>query len=283
MLSNRKLLYLPIIILLLFACSKEKSELAQGYIEGRYTYIASNASGILEELTVVRGSGVKKGQKLAVLDPQPELELYRSALAKHKEAISERDAIAANVEYAKLTFERYKILVPQKAIQQSQLDNARSTYNNSLAQLAEANAAIASAKANLAQAEWSSDQKILTAPADAIVFDTYYRLGEYTIANRPVLSLLAPSDIKAIFYIKEEFLGKIKLRDSVTVHCDNCKKNIKGKISFISPTAEYTPPVIYDNKTNAKLIYRIEADFAPADASALHPGQPISVNYLPHD
>ena len=52
-----------------------------------------------------------------------------------------------------------------------------------------------------------------------------------------------------------------------------------GNISFISPTAEYTPPVIYSNQTNDKLIFRIEAAFKPDIAINFHPGQAVYVNY----
>ena len=41
--------------------------------------------------------------------------------------------------------------------------------------------------------------------------------------------------------------------------------------------AEYTPPVIYSNDTRSKLVFMIEAHPAQADASALHPGQPLTV------
>ena len=118
---------------------------------------------------------------------------------------------------------------------------------------------------------------------DAIVFDTYYRLGEYTEANKAIISLLAPTDIKAIFYVPESILGTLQINDAVSVNCDGCINPYTGHISFISPAAEYTPPIIYSNETNPKLIYRIEAAFSPQDAVHLHPGQPISVSYSPHD
>lgn len=264
------------------SCSRQDQKLSQGYIEGRYTYMATSVSGVLKKLGVNRGDNVKRGQLLFILVPQPESDAYRAAVESLKESISARDAIAANLEYAKLTYERYKILVPKNAIQQSELDNARSKLNSNIAQLAQANAAIASSEAQLAQSKWTKDQKVITAPVDAIVFDTYYRLGEYTTANQAILSLLAPADIKAIFYVSQPDLGALKLGDIVYVKCDGCNDVYQAKISFISPTAEYTPPLIYSEQTNYKLIFRVEAAFKPADAVQMHPGQPISVKYKSH-
>ena len=269
--------------LFLNGCSSSSEREVQGYIEGRYTYMATSVPGVLRELLVVRGTRVKQGQILFVLEEQPESDAYNAAIANLKQSIDARDAIIANLAYAKITYQRYKVLVPQNAIQQSQLDSAKATYDATIAQLAQAGATIAANVASLAQAKWTKDQKIISAPVDAIVFDTYYRLGEYTIANQAILSLLAPADIKAIFYIPETDLGAIHLGEKISVRCDGCHQSYPGHISFISPSAEYTPPVIYSNETNAKLIYRIEAEFAPQDAYFLHPGQPVYVTYSTHD
>lgn len=269
-----------ILSILVTSCSNEPSHVAQGYIEGRYTYMATNVSGVLNKIWVARGTKVKKGQILYELEQQPESDVEKAAQANLQQAIANKSVINANLAFAKITFERNKILVPQNAIQQSELDRAKAAYDANVAQLDQANENINSLTATLKQAEWMLAQKVGYAPVDAIVFDTYYRLGEYTEANKPILSLLAPTDIKAIFYVAEPSLSKIKLGDRVIVNCDQCQKSYSGRISFISPTAEYTPPLIYSTDTNYKLIFRIEAEFAPEDGIHLHPGQPIYVKYL---
>lgn len=275
--------YLIIITILFSACSHQNTHEAQGYIEGRYTYMATSVSGILQEILVDRGSRVKKGQELFRLELQPESDLYAAAVDDLKQVVSARDSIAANLTFVQKTYDRYKVLVPKNAISQSDLDNAQSNFYATSAQLSQANANIAKASATLAQSKWTLEQKTVYAPVDAIVFDTYFRLGEYTDKDQPILSLLAPENIKAIFYVPEMDLGHLHLGDTVNVQCDGCDKAYHGKISFISPTAEYTPPVIYSNQTNAKLIYRIEAEFAPQDAYQFHPGQPVYVTYKNHD
>lgn len=272
-----------LILITLTGCSSHPEGVAQGYIEGRYTYMATSVSGVLKELLVQRGTEVKQGQELFALEAQPESDVYQAASENLQQMIAARDAIAANLAYAKLTFERNQILVPKHAIQQSELDRSRSVYDANIAQLAQAEATINASTASLAEAKWRQGQKVVYAPVDGTVFDTYYRLGEYTTENQPVLSLLAPEDIKAIFFIGEKDLSRLHLGDAVTVNCDKCQKAYTAKISFISPSAEYTPPVIYSTETNEKLIYRIEARFDKEDAYQLHPGQPVNVAYRMHE
>lgn len=279
--SKWNLFSIAIILIALFitSCSRHSERQAQGYIEGRYTYVTTRLAGVLQHLFVKRGSQVKHGDILLTLEPQPESDLYEAAANNLKQSISARDAVAAKLTYAKITYERHKTLISKKVIQVSQLDHAKSIYESTLAQWAQANAYVTSTEAALAQAKWATKQKTLTAPVDAMVFDTYYRRGEYTQANQPILSLLAPKDIKVIFYVNEIALSTLKLGDKVLVQCDQCTEAYPGKISFISPSAEYTPPVIYSNETNKKLIYQIEAEFTPHVAYHMHPGQPVYVTY----
>jgi HlyD family secretion protein len=49
-----------------------------------------------------------------------------------------------------------------------------------------------------------------------------------------------------------------------------------ARVSYVSPTAEFTPPVIYSIESRAKLVYLVEA--VPEERpERLHPGQPVDV------
>jgi HlyD family secretion protein len=71
----------------------------------------------------------------------------------------------------------------------------------------------------------------------------------------------------------------VRLGDTVQVSIDGRQQPVVGKISFISPQAEYTPPVIYSQETRTKLVFMIEAVFDAAIAAGLHPGQPVDVEF----
>jgi len=65
--------------------------------------------------------------------------------------------------------------------------------------------------------------------------------------------------------------------DQVLVTCDGCPQSVSAPITYVSPQAEYTPPVIYSRETRGKLVFLVEARPAPADAVRLKPGQPVDV------
>ena len=122
-------------------------------------------------------------------------------------------------------------------------------------------------------------QKRQDAPQSGLVFDTLFWEGEWVPSGKPVVALLPPQNIKVRAFVPQTRIGAVKLRQQVRVFVDGVAEPFVGKVSFISPQAEYTPPVIYSQESRAKLVFMIEATFDPAVAAQLHPGQPVDVEF----
>jgi HlyD family secretion protein len=312
-------IFLLATVLCISACQK-KPEYFLGYVEGRLTYIASPFSGKLTRLSVVRGQWVKAGDALFQLEGQPQSSELNSALASVRQisadlsdkikgdrpselaAISAQIAQAqAQLDFAKKDVARKQQLVAKRAIEQNQLDTATQNLKVAQAQVQQYQANLTTgnlggregqiqslkaqldgAKANLEKAQWNLSQKTVNVPVNAQIFDTYSRVGEQVPANQAVLSILAPRDIKIVFFVHEATLSQIKVGQIVHVNCDSCQAGISAKISFISPSAEYTPPVIYSRSARSKLVYEVEAQFdrqkVRRNGAKLNPGQPVEVS-----
>ncbi len=145
------------------------------------------------------------------------------------------------------------------------LDRARSTRDQD--------------KRRLTQTDWSFLQKRQAAPQAGLVYDTLYRQGEWVAAGKPVVALLPPQNIKVRAFVPEPRIGSIHHGDGVRVTVDGVRDPFIGKVSYISPRAEYTPPVIYSREARDKLVFMVEAVFDPATAAKLHPGQPVDVQF----
>ena len=113
------------------------------------------------------------------------------------------------------------------------------------------------------------------APVGGIVADVLARPGETIPAGGAVVSLLPPENIFVRFFVPEPRLAEVHIGDRVALVCDNCPTDLTATISFISPQAEYTPPVIYSESTRAKLVYMVEARPSVEQAALINPGQPI--------
>jgi HlyD family secretion protein len=289
----------------------------QGYVEGEYVYVSAPVAGRLATLHVARGDHVAAGAPLFQLDPsseQPARDEAAARLARAEATLadlgkgkrpSEIESIEAQLAQAKamrelseVALKRREQLVESRAASREAVDEARAAYERDKARVAEleadlktaqlgaradeiqaAEAEVTAARAQLAQAVWRLDQLSQAAPQAGVVVDTLYRLGEWVSAGAPVVSLLPPENVKVRFFVPEPRLGAIQVGDAVQVSCDACTPDLTAVVSYISPDAEYTPPVIYSREMRAKLVYLVEAK--PQQPAALRPGQPVDVTLAP--
>ena len=297
-------------LILITSCSQDSSSPIQGYIEGEYRYLGASVSGRLTHLYVHRGQHVTAGARLFTLQSQPESFLWKQNRATWQQAKAQLadlkkgerqpvlDAIVAQIQQAKaeyqlatLRLKRAQQLFKKGAVDKDDLQQAQAEYDKDHALIAQyqanlANAKLASrsdliaaqeaavdaAEQQRRQAYWQLKQKTVYAPTGGIIFDSYYQKGEYTTAGEAVIALLADNDKRIIFFVPETQLKDIRLGE--VVHTQG-KHGEAATISYISPSAEYTPPVVYSNDNNAKLVYQIKARLA--DHSRLHPGQAVLV------
>ena len=252
----------------LAGCSGGPPREFQGYIEGEYVYIASPLGGALTNLAVARGETVTTGQLLFVLD-------RASEAAALDQAGKDLDQARANYALAQANLGRQQELRNANGvISAEELDQALAQRDADAAQ-------VAARQAALDQARWSFDQKQQFAPTNAYVQDTLYRRGEWVAAGNPVVVLLPPENLKVRFFVPQASLPTIRPGETISVSFDGGQHPYAATVNYISTQAEYTPPVIYNRENRAKLVFMIEADFAPADAADLRPGQPVDVKFSP--
>ncbi len=306
---------LSLLALVLSGCRPTESDALPGYIEGDFVRVASQLSGQLMTLSVAKGERVKQGSSLFTLDRDNEHNVVLQAKANVEQAVhtlhdmekgsrpeeldqirAEIGQVEARINLLKLEFARRKRLYRDQTIAQETLDVTTSEYEQALAdldrlrasletaklpsridQIQAAQSDVASKQAALAQAQWNFDEKKQAAPQSGLVFDTFYRKGEWVAAGQPVVSLLPPANVKARFFVPEASISTVEPGQIVYVHCDGCASVYQGTVSYVSTEAEYAPPVIFSQVFRAKLVFMVEALFPPDVAATLHPGQPIDV------
>ena len=138
-------------------------------------------------------------------------------------------------------------------------------------------AGAAGSNAALTAAQWRLSQRHFKAVTGGVVADVLARPGETIQAGSPVVSLMPPGNIFIRFFIPEPMLGQVHRGDRLTFACDGCKDGLEGTVEYISPQAEYTPPLIYSDQSRAKLIYMVQARPRADQALLFNPGQPVTV------
>ena len=262
----RSLLSVCLAALLLAACNDTPENTWQGYAEGDYVRVAAIEGGIVEKVAVKRGDRVTAGDFLFRLERRSE-ELARDAAAA---SLAETKA---TLHEAELELKRKLELRTTRNVAQAEVDTARARRDR-------AGAAMLVAATALDQAKWRLARREGHAPSDALVQDVLFREGETAAAGQPVVTLLPPGNIKIRFFVPEADLAKLAEGRTVRLACSGCAEALAGTIRFISKEAEFTPPVIYSDRSKEKLVYMVEAVPA-ATPESFHPGQPVTVSLPP--
>ena len=315
--THLRLLALLFCALAFAGCNRHDSNRVQGYVEGEYVYVASPFAGQLEALSVQRGAQTKFGDRLFALEcgletaareeaerklvqgranledakkgkRPPELESAeaqlkqaRAALVLSEKEYKRQDDLHHRGVTSAEDFDRARSTRDQDdhRVQQLEADLQTAHLGSRDDQIAAAEANVRALEAALAQADWNLNQKRQSAPQNGLVYDTLYQQGEWVAAGRPIVSLLPPENIKVRAFVPEQKVGTIHPGQTVHVFVDGVAEPFVGKVTYISPQAEYTPPVIYSQESRQKLVFMIESRFDPTTAAKLHPGQPVDVEF----
>jgi HlyD family secretion protein len=292
----------------------------QGYAEADFVKVGPTQPGLLTAVKVARGDEVTAGTLLFTQDETDDLaarDQARQQLAQAEKQLTNLQQAAkpteiqqaqanladANSSLLRIAADlaRGEALLPRGDATKQSVDQLRADYRSAQAKVEGLTAAVAQARAPMGRdgeieaqraavsalraavdmAEWRLAQRRVVARADGRVADVLARPGETMAAGSPVISLLPPANIFVRFFVPEPMLGSLHQGDPAALKCDACPAGLMATISFISPQAEYTPPLIYSESSKSKLVFLIEARPPPDQAVQLNPGQPVEVRPLP--
>ncbi|WP_455481712.1 HlyD family secretion protein [Bartonella sp. B35(2025)] len=248
------------------------------YVQGDIASIAPKLSGYIEEISIRANQAVKKGDilfrlesgdyQIALDQTEARLNTQQKTLmridaqivAAHSaldDAQAQKIAASAIATNAKLTLQRATKLKADRYVSQSNVDSAKSTYEQAIANVNRADAQIAAAHANIQvleaqrnetksqtkslelarnKAKRDLDSTILRAPFDGIIGNLTAKTGDFVV-NGQYLAALVP--IHALYIeanYKETQLSDICNGQTAYISFDAFKHDIfKGIVLSISP------------------------------------------------
>jgi len=153
--------------------------------------IRPQVDGYLDKIYVDEGAHVRKGQLLFKINAQPYIEQLNNANAMYA-------ASKASLENAEINVNKLQPLVQNNVISDVQLKSAQATYNAAKANVAQAAAAVQSAKINVAYT-------FITAPASGYVGKIPLKTGSLVgkSTDEPLTVISETRDIHAYFSMSE--------------------------------------------------------------------------------
>ena len=218
-----------------------------------------------------------------------------TARAEQQGAISERDA-------ARLDEARFERLVANKAgatkqrddaVARRQLAEARVTAaadrvsaaqaglarlkaGSRVEDIAAARARVGAVDAQIATLEHDRAETTIVAPSGGIIGSRLVEPGELVAPGAPIAVIIDLDHAWANVYVEERAIGGVKLDQPAVVITDGGQR-LDGRVTFISPRAEFTPRNVQTADERAKLVYRVKVSVDNREG-ILKPGMPVEVD-----
>jgi HlyD family secretion protein len=287
-----------------------------GYAEIDYVYASTATAGRIETMTVREGDRVAIGDVLFVLETSQQQAQVDAAVARAKAAEASLDNLQtgsrseeidviraslmkaeADLSLAQQNLKRSEELFAQGLIPAAQLDQTRASAQAAAAAVEQlraqlkvaelpardaqqiaAEATLAAAKADAANAKAMLDNRTIRAPEAGRVERLYFSAGEVAGAGVPVVSLAGSGALKIKFYLGEVDRQAFALGQHLAVTCDGCAAGLTATVDHFASDPQFTPPIIYSRDERHRLVFLTEARMD--DENGVLPGQPVSIGRI---
>ena len=266
------LLLLIIGLLIFFVKSRNQNDknmlTLYGNIEIRQVDLSFQISGQIAELYKEEGDAVKKGELLAIIDDRD----YRANFNKAVAEVSRTNAVKLD------TAEKYERYAPLSDDDTVSKRDAEALLNDKNRAEAEYNAAAANKNYLKNQLDYTK----LYAPDDGIIMTRIHERGATVAKGQNIYTMAKIKPVWVRAYVNETDLGNIKYGQKVNVYTDTVnpktgkKREYKGQIGYISPTAEFTPKTVQSTDIRTNLVYRIRVYISDID-EYLRQGMPVTI------
>ncbi len=272
---------------------------ASGIIEGTDVTISAELPGKILAVRVDEGSRVHPGDTLVIIDDteyrlqlrqaEANLASFASAYRLAVEGSRKEDLIQAEAAYkvAESDYQRMKDLLATASVTRKQYDDAESrfvaaeqTYRKLKTGLRPEEIAGARARQEYADAQVELLRKrvrdcIVTSPAAGTVTLRGVEPGELVTTGMNLLRLTDLDTVKLTIYVNETELGGVTLGQEARVRIDGFEegKDLPGRVTYVSPTAEFTPKNVQTKEERSKLVFGVRIEIPNPDG-VLKPGLP---------
>lgn len=288
-----------------------------GTIEAREVDLSFQIGGRISQLNVEEGSWVQQGDSVASIDPKDlqlalqqttatanaakaNLAALKAGTRKQELRVAEADLQKAQsqLNFTMADVKRVSFLIPKKLASDEQLEQAQLQYEIALASVEQARQKLNLLKEGargeditraeqqyiaLNEASEITKQQLtyanLMSPVSGMVTVRLSEAGEVIAPGQSVVRIAQTSHPWVRAYLNETQLGNVRVGQSAQVKIDSAPdKTLSGKLSFISPVAEFTPKTVETRELRVDLVYRIKVEVNNPDG-VLKIGMPADITF----
>jgi HlyD family secretion protein len=280
--------------MVLVACNggNGKSD-AYGNFEADEVVVSAENNGVLIDFQVDEGDRLKAGQEVALIDtvlPSLNLQQLNATLSSVEARLVQLqkniDVQEERLKVLKKEADRVTNLHNENAISSQKFDEVTGQYDiarKELEQIRSQRLALLAEqklnKAKIAAAKEQLNRCRVAAPITGTVLQKYAEKGEFATVGKPLFKMAETNELILRAYISGSQLDDVKIGQEVTVRFDKNEKSeheTKGRVSWVSSSAEFTPKIIQTKEERVDLVYAIKV-IVPNDDGKLKIGMPGEV------
>jgi len=211
--------------------------------------VGTYVSGVIQQLYCDYNTEVKKGQVCAKIDPRPYQTVVDQDEANLSVARAQLAKDEANLDYAKVNYERNLWLLEHNFVSKDARDNAKSAYAQTQAQARLDEAMIEQRHAELDAARVNLSYTDIVSPVDGTVVSRNVTMGQTVAASfqTPTLFLIATdlTKMQVDTNVSEADIGSIKQGDRATFSVDAFpKRTFQGVVSQVRQSPQSVQNVV---------------------------------------
>ena len=287
----KKILFTSLLVAVLSCKDKNNEADAYGNFEATEITVSAEANGKIEFLEIEEGNKITKNQIVGVIDTTQlhlnKLQLLASIetiYSKSTNVLSQRKVLGEQLKTAKMEQNRILSMYKESAStkrQVDEIDGKVSVIQEQIKSVETQNAPIVNEVKSLEVQIKKIDDQIkkskIENPVGGTVLTKFSEPNEITSYGKPLYKIADLSEMTLRVYFSETQLPSIKVGQEVTVSIDENKgmKTYKGKISWISSSAEFTPKIIQTKEERVNLVYAVKV--LVKNDGALKIGMPAEV------
>jgi HlyD family secretion protein len=278
MINMKKILVFSSILAagLLGSCSGDgdKSD-AYGNFEAEERMIGPEIPGKIVMLNLEEGMVIKQGDTLAIIDTT-DLVLKVEVLKAQQAAIrskllssgAQSAVLVQQKENALIEQKRFKKLFDEKAATAKQLDDIDAGIRVLDKQIRASETSEVSIESEMQtigkqidQLRESISKCYITSPIKGTLVEKYAEAGELAALGKNLFKIADLEHMYLRVYVSGDQLSRVKTGEEAEVFLDkNVKENqsMKGVISWISSSAEFTPKIIQTKEERVNLVYAVK-------------------------
>ena len=200
--------------------------------------VSPEIQGRLQKLFVKEGDTVTNGELLAEIQPQTQQADVQFYASSEQQVAAQVTQAKADLENARLTFEREGNLYTNNSESAQAYDAARTAYDSAKARVESLNKQTQAAGAQKEKAAVQLGYTKIFAPIDAIVDTRAALQGEVVNPGQAIVTLINQDDLWVRADVEETYIDRIHLGDKLQVRLPSGAAR-EGAVFYRSVDADY--------------------------------------------